>query len=82
MTVRLPCFLAHLETERHNTVRSRNALIAAVRAFARYVALRCPPALLLAQRILAIPMKRFYRPLLGFLSRDEVQALLKAPASL
>ena len=72
-------FLAHLEAERHNTVRSRNARLAAVRAFARYVALQCPPALLLAQRILAIPMKRFDKPLLGFLSRDEVQALLTAP---
>ncbi len=72
-------FLAHLETERHNTVRSRNARLAAVRAFAHYVALQCPPALQLAQQILAIPMKRFERPLLGFLSRDEVQALLAAP---
>ncbi len=72
-------FLAHLETERHNTVRSRNARLAAVRAFAHYMALQCPPALQLAQQILAIPMKRFERPLLGFLSRDEVQALLAAP---
>jgi site-specific recombinase XerD len=72
-------FLAHLETERHNTVRSRNARLAAVRAFAHYVALQCPPALQLAQQILAIPMKRFERPMLGFLSRDEVQALLAAP---
>jgi integrase/recombinase XerD len=52
-------FLAHLEAERHNTVRSRNARLAAVRAFAHYVVLQCPPALLLAQQILAIPMKRF-----------------------
>jgi len=72
-------FLAHLETERHNTVRSRNARLAAVRAFAHYVALQCPPALQLAQQILAIPMKRFERALLGFLSRDEVQAVLAAP---
>jgi site-specific recombinase XerD len=72
-------FLAHLETERHNTVRSRNARLAAVRAFSHYVALQCPPALLLAQQILAIPMKRFERPLLGFLSREEVQAVLAAP---
>ncbi len=72
-------FLAHLEAERHNTVRSRNARLAAVRAFAHYVSLQCLPALPLAQRILAIPMKRFDKPLLGFLSRDEVQALLKTP---
>lgn len=72
-------FLVHLETERHNTVRSRNARLAAVRAFAHYVALQCPPALQLAQQILAIPMKRFERPLLEYLSRDEVQAVLAAP---
>lgn len=41
--------------------------------------LQCPPALQLAQQILAIPMKRFERPMLGFLSREEVQALLAAP---
>lgn len=72
-------FLSHLETERHNTVRSRNARLAAVRAFAHYVALQCPPALQLAQQILAIPMKRFEKALLGFLSRDEIHALLAAP---
>ncbi len=72
-------FLTHLEGERHNTVRSRNARLAAVRAFARYVAVQCPPALMLVQQILAIPMKRFDKPLLGFLSRDEVLALLTAP---
>jgi len=72
-------FLTYLETERRNTVRSRNARLAAVRAFAHYVALHCPPALQLMQQILAIPMKRFEKPLLGFLSRDEVQALLAAP---
>ncbi len=74
-------FLAHLERERHNTVRSRNARLAAIRAFARYVAVQCPPALLLAQQILAIPMKRFDKPLLGFLGRDEVRELLAAPDS-
>lgn len=69
-------YLSHLEDERHNTVRSRNARLAAVRAFARYVAVQCPAALLLVQQILAIPMKRFDKPLLGFLSRAEVQAIL------
>jgi site-specific recombinase XerD len=71
-------FLAHLETERRNSVRTRNARLAAVRAFSRFAAVQCPPALMLIQRILAIPMKRFDKPLLGFLSRDEVQALMTA----
>lgn len=72
-------FLAHLEAERHNTVRTRNARLAAIRAFAHYVASQSPPALHLAQQILAIPMKRFERPMLEYLSRDEVRALLAAP---
>jgi integrase/recombinase XerD len=72
-------FLSYLESERHNSVRSRNARLAAVRGFARYIALQCPAALLIAQKILAIPMKRFDKPLLGFLTRAEVQAILAAP---
>jgi integrase/recombinase XerD len=72
-------FLEYLESERHNTVRTRNARLATIRAFAHYVALQCPEALLLTQQIQAIPMKRFEKPMLGFLSRKEIQALLEAP---
>lgn len=72
-------FLTHLEDKRNNAVRSRNARLAAVRAFARYIAVQCPAALLLVQQILSIPMKRFEKPLLGFLSRAEVRILLEAP---
>lgn len=50
-----------------------------VDTYSRYVAVQCPPALLLVQQILAIPMKHFDKPLLGFLSREEVRALLAAP---
>lgn len=42
----LPNFLAYLESERHNTVRTRNARLATLRAFAHYVVLECPEALL------------------------------------
>ncbi|HEB3530095.1 TPA: tyrosine-type recombinase/integrase [Burkholderia cenocepacia] len=72
-------FLAHLEDVRHNTVRSRNARLAAIQGFAQYVTCQCPPTLFIAQRILAIPMKRSDKPMLGFLSRGEAQALLDAP---
>lgn len=72
-------FLTHLEAERHNAVRTRNARLAALRAFAHYVASQSPPALHHVQQILAIPMKRFERSMLEFLTRHEVQALLAAP---
>lgn len=72
-------FLEHLEQDRHNTIRSRNARLAAIRSFFHYAALRDPLALPTIQRVLAIPMKRYDRPLLGFLTRDEVVAILAAP---
>jgi site-specific recombinase XerD len=72
-------FLDNLESERHNAIRTRNARFAAIRSFMHFAALKEPAALPVIQRVLAIPMKRFDRPLLGFLSRDEVQAILDAP---
>lgn len=72
-------FLDELETERGNSVRTRNARLMAIRAFIAYASARDPTALSLAQRVLAIPQKRFDRPLLGYLSRVEVEAILDAP---
>lgn len=71
-------FLDHLESGRSNSIRTRNARLTALHSFARYVSLKCPPALDHCQQILAIPSKRFEKPMLGFLSREEVQALLAA----
>lgn len=72
-------FLDHLERDRHNSVRSRNARLAAVRAFAHYIATEEPAVLPATRRILAIPLKRHHRPVLGYLSREEMQAVLDAP---
>jgi integrase/recombinase XerD len=72
-------FLNYLERERHNKIRSRNARFAAIRSFMHFAALTEPAALPVIQRVLAIPMKRFDKPLLGFLSRAEMQAILDAP---
>jgi len=72
-------FLDHLETQRHNSARTRNARLAAIHAFMRYVAQQEPTALALSSRVLAIPNKRFERPLLGYLSVEQAQAILQAP---
>ncbi len=72
-------FLHHLEADRHNSIRTRNARFAAIRSFMDYVAFEEPAAVALTQAVLAIPMKRFERPLLGFLSRPQIEAILAAP---
>jgi len=79
-----PCILAfldYLEKERRNCIRSRNARLAAIRSFFTYAAAKDPASLPTIQRVLAIPMKRFERPLLGFLSAQEIQAILDAPSA-
>ena len=72
-------FLDHLERERGNCARSRNARLAALRAFFRYVALSEPVHALHCQRVLAIPSKRFERGIVEFLDEEQTQALLGAP---
>jgi site-specific recombinase XerD len=72
-------FLDHLEQVRGNCVRTRNARLAALRSFLKFAAARDPACLPAVQRVLAIPMKRFGRPLMGYLSRDEVAVILAAP---
>jgi integrase len=72
-------FLDHLERERGNSARSRNARLAALHAFFRFVAFTDPAHALLCQRVLAIPSKRFERGIVEFLGDSEIDALLDAP---
>jgi site-specific recombinase XerD len=72
-------FLDHLERDRGNTIRTRNARLAAIHSFVTYVGREEPAALVQVQRVLAIPSKRCARPVLGYLSRDEVREVLAAP---
>jgi len=72
-------FLEDLEKGRGNCARTRNARLAAIHSFFRYAALQEPAHAALIQRILSIPSKRYDRKLIGFLTRDEIDALLRAP---
>ncbi|HWS27220.1 MAG TPA: tyrosine-type recombinase/integrase [Xanthomonadales bacterium] len=72
-------FLTHLETHRGNCVRSRNARLAAIHTFVRFAAHHEPASLAILQRILSVPLKRHERPLLGYLSRAEIEAIIAAP---
>jgi len=75
----LLAFLEHLEVARKNSARSRNARLAALKSFARFVEYRVPACLEQVRRILAIPMKKADAGLVGYLTRAEMQALLDAP---
>ncbi len=76
---RVLAFLSYLEQQRHNQVRSRNARLAAIHSFVHYAQDLLGPELPKATRqILAIPAKRHTRPILGFLTRSEVEAFLRS----
>jgi site-specific recombinase XerD len=75
----LGLFLDDLEASRANGARSRNLRLTAIRSFFRYAALEAPQHAGVIQRVLAIPNKRQARPLVGFLIRPEIEAVLAAP---
>lgn len=72
-------FLQHLEADRSNSVRTRNARLAAIHSFFRYIAVMVPDHADQVRRVLDIPHKRFDRRLVDFLTRPELEALLAAP---
>jgi integrase len=72
-------FLDHLEAERGNAVRTRNARLVAIRSLFHFAALRHPEHAGAIERVLAIPPKRFQGNLVTFLTEAEVRALLAAP---
>ena len=77
----LSSFLDHLERDRHNSARSRNIRLAAVRSFLKFAARRDVANLNVIQQALAVPMKRFYRPMVGFLSREQMLAVMDVPTA-
>jgi integrase/recombinase XerD len=72
-------FRTYLEQQRGNSVRARNIRLSASRSFFRLVALRDPQSLGMVTRVLAMPMQREDKKLIGYLTRPEIQALLAAP---
>jgi site-specific recombinase XerD len=72
-------FLDHLQTDRGNSARTRNARLAAIHSLFRYAALRHPEHAQDIQRVLSIPPKRTDRALVTFLDQQEIEALLAAP---
>jgi site-specific recombinase XerD len=72
-------FPDHLEKDRGNSIRTRNARLAAIHSAFSYAALRHPEHAALIARVLAIPAKRADKALVTWLTQDEADALLAAP---
>jgi len=72
-------FLDHLEIDRQNNIRSRNVRLAAIRSFFHYAGLQEPSALASIQRVFAVPMKRFEKPMISFLNLKEIEMIMDAP---
>jgi integrase/recombinase XerD len=72
-------FLDHLERERGNSARTRNARLAAVHSLFRYAAPRVPEHAAVISQVLAIPPRRRERAIVSYLTPDETDALLAAP---
>jgi site-specific recombinase XerD len=75
----ISAFLTHLETERHNSVRTRNLRLTAIRSLFRYAAYQHPEHAADINRVLAIPAKRFEKRLISYLTAAETRALIDSP---
>src|ERR1700691_2292983 len=74
-------FLEHLETARKNSVATRNARLAAIHAFARFLATRDPEPVEECQRLLAVPIKRGPSRTVDYLESDEIGAMLEVASA-
>jgi integrase/recombinase XerD len=76
---RVRAFLLQLEMERACGAATRNQRLAAIRSLSKFIALRDPSKLPCFQEIASISFKRAARPLIAYLEKDEMDALLAAP---
>ncbi|GAB3259398.1 tyrosine-type recombinase/integrase [Arthrobacter pigmenti] len=72
-------FLKHLQQDRGNGIRTRNARLAAIHAFFRYTLITHPEHAGTIGEVLALPMKRNEHTNLTFLTEDEARLLADAP---
>ncbi|MCA1680418.1 MAG: tyrosine-type recombinase/integrase, partial [Actinobacteria bacterium] len=72
-------FLNHLEADRGNSPRTRNARLGAIHSFYRFAALSHPEHAHTIARVMAIPTKRHERNTVSYLDLNEIKALLATP---
>lgn len=72
-------FLRNLEISRNVSPASRNQRLTSILTFAKYLSTYNPEYAELYRELKFIPMKKHQKPMIGYLERDEIEALLDAP---
>ena len=72
-------FLDWLETDRNNSVATRNQRLSAIQAFCKYLLVETPKYIAILQVNLQIPRKKYTKPQIGYLSQQETSAMLEKP---
>jgi integrase/recombinase XerD len=75
----IAAFLTHLETVRHNSIRTRNARLAAIHSLFKFAAFQHPEHAETIARVLSIPQKRYNQTIVSYLTKAEVEAILAEP---
>ena len=72
-------FLHDLETTRACSIATRNQRLAAIHAMARFISAHSPEHIAWCGAIRDIPFKKAPQPVIAYLEKDEMEALLAAP---
>lgn len=72
-------FLNQLESEGNCGTRTRNHRLSVFHAFFRYLQTEVPERMVQCQQILAIPFQRCSRPIVNYLSTEELAEILAQP---
>ena len=71
-------FLSHLEVNRKNGARTRNARLASIKSFFKFVSVKDPALVHHSHRIISIQQKRFESRVISYLNEEELTAMIDA----
>lgn len=72
-------FLDYLEIERKVSVSSRNNRLAAIKAFAKFLAWKSPEHIDWCHHVTLIPSKKTEKRMITYMDKSEIEALADAP---
>jgi integrase/recombinase XerD len=73
-------FLEHLEKHRGCSVTTRNQRLGAIHSLAKFIATHSPEHVSWCMDIRNVPFKKTAKPVIPYLEKPEIDAVLKAPA--